>query len=324
MASINADLRDIRYFAVVIEHGSLTKAAQTLHVSQPTLSHAIARLEDALGGALWRRVPNRRARILPTELGKRALERGRRALAELTALEADAQLLRGVQAGELSVGSVQSLAGSMVPRCVSAFMARHPGVVLDLPQVTSETAPELIRQGKVDAAFMVGPASAESGLRRMRCGEQELVLVTRSDHPLARAGGRVPLGACAREPFLLVTRGTYFAVAIDQACRRAGFVPQARARLASISGLCALVRAGIGVTILPEGSVPVGDRDLIEVSFEGPPPKRPVYLAWQDGVEPAPALSAFLALTQSLAQAGSLGEVVPRLRVGPRKSSRTT
>ena len=113
MDLINADLRDIRYFAAVVEHGSLTKAAKELNVSQPTLSHAIARLEEALAGALWQRLPNRRAGVLPTELGKRVLLRGGRALAELSALEEDAAQLRGVEAGELCVGSVQSLAAAM-------------------------------------------------------------------------------------------------------------------------------------------------------------------------------------------------------------------
>src|SRR5262245_55026091 len=143
MVSMNADLRDIRYFAAVVELGSLTKAASSLRVSQPTLSHAIARLEDALGGPLWQRLSNRRGGVLPTELGRRVLERGRRALFELDALAEDAALLRGLKAGELRVGSVQSLAATLVPRWVARFAAAHPGIVLDLPLVTSEAAPAL-------------------------------------------------------------------------------------------------------------------------------------------------------------------------------------
>ena len=128
MDFINADLRDIRYFAAVVEHGSLTLAARELNVSQPTLSHAIARLEEALGGPVWQRLPNRRAGVVPTELGKRVLERGGRALAELLALSQDAALLRGLEAGELRVGSVQSLAATLLPRWVALFLAQYPKV----------------------------------------------------------------------------------------------------------------------------------------------------------------------------------------------------
>jgi DNA-binding transcriptional LysR family regulator len=296
---MNAELRDIRYFAAVVEHGSLTRAARELNVSQPTLSHAIGRLEDALAGALWQRLPNRRAGVVPTELGQRVLSRGGRALAELSALEEDAAMLRGVEAGELRVGSVQSLAGTLLPRWVALFMAQYPKLVLELPLVTSETAPELIRAGKLDAALIVGPSPNDAALRHLRCGEQELVLVMRADHALARRR-RVALAVLAKQPLVLFSRGTLFARAIEEVCMRAGFVPYARARLASISGLCALVRADVGVTILPEGSVPVGDRELVEVHFERPVPKRSVQLVWRADVQPPPALSAFLSVVKAI------------------------
>ncbi len=144
---MNPDLRDVRYFAAVVEHGSLTRAASQLKVSQPTLTHAIARLEEALGGPLWRRSSNRRAGVLPTELGERVLDRGGRALAELEALAQDAAHLRGLAAGGLKVGSVQSLAGTLVPRWVARFLARYPAITLDRPLVTSEIAPGAITSG---------------------------------------------------------------------------------------------------------------------------------------------------------------------------------
>lgn len=298
-----ADLRDIRYFTAVVELGSLTKAAAQLRVSQPTLSHAIHRLEGALGGPLWQRLPNRRGGVLPTELGRRVLERGRRALSELDALAEDAALLRGLKAGELRVGSVQSLAATLVPRWVARFAEKHPGVVLDVPLVTSEAAPNLVRDGQLDAALVVGPLPADSALKRMRAGEQELVAVVRADHPLARRRS-VPLIALAREPFVFVPAGTFAAVAIEEICRRAGFSPNVRCRLASLSGLCALVRAGVGVTILPEGSVPQGDRELVELHFERPAPRRAVHLIYRATTQPSPSLSAWLEVGKTVIAQG--------------------
>ena len=290
---MNADLRDIRYFAAVVEQGSLTKAAAALKVSQPTLTHAIARLEQTLGGALWRRLPNRRAGVLPTELGRRVLERGGRALAELDALSQDAAHLRGLKAGELRVGAVQSLAGTLLPQWVARYSKEYPEIVLDLPLVTSENAAGLVKAGKLDAALMVGPAPADPLVKRNGYGAQELMAVVPAQHALAKRR-RLPLAALAREPFVLVPAGTFFARAIEEVCRRAGFVPQVRARIASISGLCALVRAGVGVTILPEGSTQPGDTTLTQVRFEKPAPRRPVHLIWRADVAPSPALQAFI------------------------------
>lgn len=289
---MNADLRDIRYFAAVVEHGSLTRAASSLKVSQPTLTHAIARLEDALGGALWRRLPNRRAGVLPTELGKRVLERGGRALAELDALSQDAAHLRGLKAGSLRVGSVQSLAGTLLPRWVARYLEQYPDIVLDLPLVTSENAAGLVKTGKLDAALVVGPQPSDSQLKRASCGDQELLAVVSAKHPLAKRR-RIALAALAEEPFVLVPTGTFFAIAIEDVCRKAGFTPHVRARIASISGLCSLVRAGVAVTILPEGAIPSGDRELAQVRFEKPV-RRAMHLIWRADVAPNPALAAFI------------------------------
>jgi DNA-binding transcriptional LysR family regulator len=293
MAIMNADLRDIRYFAAVVEHGSLTRAALALKVSQPTLTHAIARLEEALGGPVWRRSPNRRLGVMPTELGQRVLERGGRALAELDALGQDAAHLRGLTAGGLRVGSVQSLAGTLLPRWVAHYLEAFPAITLDLPLVTSETADALIKSGKLDAALVVGPPPTDPALKRQRCGEQELIAVVPAAHALARRRS-IPVAALASEPFVLVPAGTFFAIAIEDVCKRAGFTPTVRARIASISGLCALVRAGVAVTILPAGSVPSGDDKLAQVRFDKPQPRRAVHLIWRADVAPSPALRAFI------------------------------
>lgn len=296
---MSADLRDIRYFAAVVEHGSLTRAAARLAVSQPTLTHAIARLEEALGGALWKRSTNRRSGVLPTELGERVLERGGRAVRELEALDQDAAGLRGLTAGALRVGSVQSLAGTLVPRWVAQYLERHPGITLDLPLVSSESAPAALESGKLDAALVVGPQPVNAALKRLRCGEQELLAVVPARHPLAKRR-QLPVSALAGEPFVLVPAGTFFAMAIEDVCRKAGFTPRVRARIASISGLCALVRAGVAVTILPEGSVPRGDEGLVQVPFEKPQPRRAVHLIWRADVQPSPALRAFIEIGKEL------------------------
>jgi DNA-binding transcriptional LysR family regulator len=299
MTFMQAELRDVRYFQAVVEHGSLTLAAQVLGVSQPALSHAIARLEEAFGGSLWQRLGTRRAGIKPTELGELVLSRGGRALLEMSALEKDAALLRGVQAGSLSVGAVQSLAGTLLPRWVSRFLAKYPDVRLELPLVTSETAPDLIATGKLDAALVVGNVASEPQLKRMRCGEQTLVAVVPAEHPLAQRR-QLALSALASEAFVLVPKGTFFARAIEEFCRRAGFMPEVRARIASISGLCALVRAGVGVTILPSGSIPPGDQGLVEVSISKPELSRSAQLVWRADGKPTPALRAFLDVGKAL------------------------
>lgn len=295
------ELRDLQYFAAIVDHGSLTRAAAALSVSQPTLTHAVARIEQALGGAVWERLRNRRAGVVATELGRRALERGQRAVSELAALTQDAALLRGLRTGTLRVGTNQSLAATLLPRWVSRFVAEHPGIALDHPLVTSEEAAEQVAHGVLDAALVTGAGNA-AGLRRLRCGEQELVAVVRSDHALATET-EISLSALARDPFVLVPAGTFAALAIEDVCRRAGFVPDVRCRLASLSGLCALVRYGIGVSVLPEGSVPPGDRELCSLRLRKPSARRAVHLLYRADAQPSPALGAWIRTGKELIDA---------------------
>ncbi len=296
---MSPDLRDLRYFVAVVQHASLTRASQALHVSQPTLTHAIARLEAQLGGPVWRRLPNRRSGVVPTELGRRAIERGGRALAELEALTQDAALLRGLHAGVLRVGTIQSLASTLLPRWVARFAGQHPGITLDLPLVTSESAADLVREGKLDAALVVA-AGREAQLRRMACARQELVAVLRRDDALSGVP-EFRLCSLSEQPFVLVPAGTFAAITIEDVCARAGFTPQIRCRLASISGLCALVRARVGVTILPEGSVPHGDTELVELRLGKDAARRTAHLLYRADAVPSPALSAWLGIGREIA-----------------------
>ncbi len=225
-------------------------------------------------------------------------------MGELEALTQDAALLKGLHAGALRVGTIQSLAGTLLPRWVSRFSEQHSAIVLDLPLVTSESAADLVREGKLDAALVVA-ASSESGLKRLRCGEQELVAVMRGDSAHARRR-TLSLSALANESFVLVPSGTFAAIAIEDICARAGFTPRIRCRLASISGLCALVRAGVGVTILPEGSVPQGDPELVERRFGKEFARRTVHLLYRAEAQPSPALAAWLEVGREITPATRL------------------
>jgi DNA-binding transcriptional LysR family regulator len=196
---------------------------------------------------------------------------------------------------------VQSLAGTLLPRWVAQYLERYPAITLDLPLVSSESAPAAIEAGKLDAALVVGPQPAHPALKRLRCGEQELLAVVSARHPLAKRR-QIPIAALAEEPFVLAPAGTFFAAAVEEVCRKAGFTPKVRARIASLSGLSALVRAGVAVSILPEGSVPSGDDRLAQVPFEKPQPRRAVHLIWRADVQPSPALRAFIELSKELAR----------------------
>ena len=145
------ELRDLAYFLACVEHGSVTAAARAVHVAQPTLSHALARLEREAGARLLDRRP--RERLRPTAAGQLLRARAQETLAAVSGFGADLAALNGLERGELLVGSIQSLNATLLPTPIASFVARYPGIALAVrthcPMYVSETVfkkcPELLK-----------------------------------------------------------------------------------------------------------------------------------------------------------------------------------
>lgn len=289
------ELRDLRYFLAAVEAGSLTAAARSVHAAQPTLSHALARLERELGEALLDRPPNRRSGVRPTAAGKRLAQRARRALAEVDGIRSDLAELRGLLAGELTIGSIQSLNLTLLPCALARFARRHQRVALRLRTHAGEDLPGELRAGRCDLAFVAGvPDAALAGCRRRLLEREEFVAIVRRDDPLARLR-RMPLARLKGRPWLSVLSGTYTRRLLDDACQRAGFTPQLVLELESGEALRETVRAGYGLTVLPAGYLRADDPGLVAVQLLQPTPVREV-VALLPGDRPASrAASAFLA-----------------------------
>ncbi|MBN8527183.1 MAG: LysR family transcriptional regulator, partial [Planctomycetes bacterium] len=266
------DVRDLRYFAACCESGGITAAAARLHVAQPTLSHAIARLERELGQALVERSPNRRAPFKPTAAGRAVLARTRTVDAELSGLEDDLAAIEGVVRGELRIASIQSINATLLPAPLARFARAHPEVRLTLRTLPSADVPAAVREGRVDLGLMAGPPEALPGLDATVVAREEFVLIVRSGHPLAQRG-EVRLAELADEPLVLVPPDTITGGMIQRAFAQAGIAPRVVLALDSGEGLRETVRAGLGSTILPEGYLPPSERDLRPVRLARPAPR---------------------------------------------------
>jgi DNA-binding transcriptional LysR family regulator len=289
------ELRDLRYFLAAVEAGSLTTAARRVHASQPTLSHAVARLERELGEGLLERPRNRRSGVRASAAGRRLAERARRALAEIDGIRSDIADLHGLLAGELTIGSIQSLNLTLLPGALARFAQRHARVALRLRTHAGEDLPGEVRAGRCDLACVAGvPAAALAGCRRRLLMREEFVAIVRRDDPLARLG-RVPLARLAARPWLSVLGGTYTRRLLDDACRAAGFAPQVVLELESGEALRETVRAGYGLTVLPTGYLRADDPGLVAVQLLQPTPLREVVALLPNDRPASRAAAAFLA-----------------------------
>jgi DNA-binding transcriptional LysR family regulator len=269
------ELRDLEYFLACVEEGSITGASRRVHVAQPTLSHALARLEQEVGERLLDRGP--RAACRPTDAGRLLEARARAALSQVRAFDEDLAAVRGVVRGTLRIGSIQTLNVTLLPEPLARFVRAHPGIDVSVRTFRTGEIADAVRSGRIDVGLVAGlPLSAQAGMSAKLLYDEEFVLVVRSDDPLGRRR-RIALGDVRQRPMLVAAPGTYTWEVVLAACKRAGFSPNVVLSLDSGEALRETVRAGIGLTLLPKSYVPSSDRGLRGIPIDEPAPRRQVF-----------------------------------------------
>lgn len=293
------ELRDLAYFLACIDEGHLTRAAGHLHVAQPTLSHAIARLEAESGEPLLERPRKGRPTLVPTAAGRLLELRARRVLDEVHGFTDDLAALRGVTRGRVRIGSMQTLNSTVLPPPLAKFAMAHPQVDIQLHTLAAEDIPAALLEGRIDIGLLAGaPPSVVAELATQRLCTEEFVAVVRRGHPLERRR-RIPLSLLRHEKFVFVLKGTFTHAILIEACRNAGFVPEVRLALESGEAIREVVKAGLGISVLPAGYIARGEGALTALKLSSPTPKREVLAAWDRRSEPSVAVKAFLKSLQS-------------------------
>lgn len=300
-------LRDLRYFLACVDCAGISAAGKRLHVAQPTLSHAIRRLERTLGCTLLTRGRGRAP--TPTATGERLLRHARRLIAAGEALCEDLTADAGAIAGTLRLGSIQSLNLTLLPPVLARFAAAHPQVALRLETLQGTAMAGAVLRHEVDLAVVAGaPSSALATVEVQHLHRERFVAIARRDDPLARRA-RIPLRALAERDLALVPATSFTGRVIEEACAAAGFAPRRRLELASGEALRETVRAGLGVTILPAGYLDADDRDLCALDLVDPTPRRSVLMLERPGAHRSRAARAFVDHlvdhARTLSQAGS-------------------
>ena len=270
------DLRDLEYFLAVVEAKSVTLAARRVHAAQPTLSHALARLESELGERLLERKARTPLRL--TDAGELVAARARQALSAITALKDDLASLRGHVGGQLRIAAIQSLSATLLPGALARLAREFPDIKPSVRTLAAESIARAVASGRADVGLLAGaPRASLRGLSVRLLFEEPLVALMKKSDPLAKSK-RLRLAQLASRELLLVPDGTFLSDIIHAACDQAGFSPRVRLTLASAEALRETVRAGLGITLLPRGYAAPSDRDLAAGALSHPPPKREVLL----------------------------------------------
>lgn len=243
------ELRQLRYFAAIVEEGSLSRAAQRLHVSQPPLSTHLKALEQELGVTLLER-GNRG--VTPTAAGAVYYEEVRAVLTRLEQARGRALQVHRGDVGTLSVGFVSIADYSLLPPALKQFRSRYPLVEVQLQELTTDAQIRELRAGRLDLAIGLAPVDEpDLGFERLR--REALVLAAPADDPLAQGEGAVDLRQLAKASFIVPPRiiGPGLYDLVISRCRAAGFVPRITQSARQMQTVIGLVSSGMGVALVP-------------------------------------------------------------------------
>ncbi len=246
---MDLNLRQLRAFVAVAELGSFTRAATLLHVSQPALTVQIRKLEEALHCRLL----DRTSRTVDlTRIGRDLLPTLRRTLQELDAVVADSRRQGAGHLGTVRVASLPSLASSLLPEVILACRARHPSLSFVVRDAVAGRVMQLVRDEEVDLGITGGPLP-DASLESLHEMDDRLCLVVPADHPLARRR-KLRVEHLLALPLVLTDPSTSVRAVVDAAFLGLGRLPQLACETTYMTTAVAIVRAGLGATILPESA----------------------------------------------------------------------
>jgi DNA-binding transcriptional LysR family regulator len=244
------NLRRLECFVAVAEEGSFTRAARRLNLSQPSLSQQIRRLERELGGELIERLPRG---IRLTAAGSAFLPQAEAAVRAADRAAASARAALGLEAGELEVAILLSIAVGILPPAITRWHERYPDVGIRMHEYTHRSLlEEDVRRGVGDLAVGPRPPAWQGPVERLGC--EELVVVLPAADPLF-GRKRVPLEALEDRSWILFQPGHGLTEVVANACRRAGFQPRSAVRTTQVEAAVRLAVAGLGPTMVPDNVV---------------------------------------------------------------------
>jgi len=285
-------LLQLRYFLTLSENLHYTRSAEQLHISQPSLSYAIAELEKELGVELFTR---KNRRIALNENGQLFLRYVKNVLSTLDEGVKMLQLMNGMHEERIRLGYFYSLSTPFVPEVISHYyhVQEDSHVIFDFVQEQDAPLVEALKAGALDLAFCL---STLPELEAIPICVQKMNLVVPRGHPLA---GRktVRFEDFCQEPLILLSRKSQARGMIEEIFRRRGKIPRIIVEAVECNATLQFVALGRGISILPE--LPAQDASPVySIPIDDPDFSRNIYLSWSRTRKLSAAARQFLECTQ--------------------------
>ena len=270
------EMHQLRYVVAVARARNFSRAAEQCHVSQPSLSQQIQKLEEELGERLFDRM-KREAKL--TAHGEAFLPRALRILEEVDLARREASDARSLSRGRVIVGVLPTIAPYLLPAVLGDFAKRFPSVEIVVQEETTAQLLKLMNACEIDFAVASRPIQD----RRIEVKDlftEELRLALPPRHSLTRKR-TVRLADLEKEPFIVMKEGHCLGDQVLNFCERRDLKPTISFRTAQLETIQALVHAGVGISLVPEMAARKKRAGLPEYrSLASPKPERKIVAIW--------------------------------------------
>jgi DNA-binding transcriptional LysR family regulator len=291
---MSLDLKKLNYFVTIVDQMSFSKAAEKLHISQPSLSKVMKNMESELGFQLIER-NTRNIRL--TEAGEVLYDRALHLLLEMEIVNKEMQEVKLVGKGEIRLGMIESVK-HWIPKVLSQYNKKFPEVNITLTEVLSGNDVKTSLRRYETHAVITNQLINELDIEIVPLYNEKLVLVLHESHPLVESDV-ISLSMLEKEPFIISAKGFQTREDILQAFESEGATPTIKYEIERFETVLSLVRENLGIAIIPENYLQ-GPHDYVIRSrtITSSVLERTVYLTFMKNRYISPSIQAFITETR--------------------------
>ena len=275
------NLRELQYLVAVDEERHFHRAAERCFVSQPTLSGQLKKLEQELGVLLVERTSRQ---VVMTDVGVAVSEQARKALAEVKVIKEIAETFHDPMAGELHVGMIPTVAPYLLPLIMPLMRKKYPKLKLWLYEYQTAVLLEKLRRAELDVLILALPVDTDA-FDELDLYKEPFQLAMPRNEPLAKHKV-ISLNDIKEREMLLLEEGHCLRGQALDVCFMAGARENIGFHASSLETLRHMVGEGMGMTLMPELSIPAKQsrKDAIRyIPFKNPKPSRRIGMLYRKG-----------------------------------------
>ncbi|HWR08237.1 LysR family transcriptional regulator [Sporomusa sp.] len=254
------DILHLTYFIEVAKQGSFTKAAQVLHVSQPSISKMVRNLEDELRVIL---IDRSARKIKLTDAGQALHERGIKIIESLNNVAVDLDDLMAGRKGQISIGIPPMVETNFFAIAIGEFKKKYPDILIELIEVGSKAIESMVEAGELEIGVVVLPVKNKTNFSMFAFIKDPILLIVHPEHRLA-AQGIAHITDLDGESVVMFRKDFALHDHIIEKCREYGFMPKVLCESSQWDFMVEIVAAKLGVALLPKIVCDKLSRDVVK------------------------------------------------------------